>query len=76
MVSPSSEKPLPPHRRAATRSFTFRCYLADPFKGLAKLIAVIVNIATVPTPAQAEESSDNESDVPNYYNIEVLVTIF
>jgi len=43
---------------------------------LAKLIAVIVNIATVPTPAQAEESSDNESDVPNYYNIEVLVTIF
>jgi len=43
---------------------------------LARLIVVIINIATMPTPAQAEESSDNERDVPNYYNIKVLVTIF
>ncbi|CAN6336610.1 unnamed protein product [Urochloa humidicola] len=30
-------------------------------------------IATVPTPAQAEECPDNENDVPNYYDIEALI---
>jgi hypothetical protein len=34
------------------------------------------HIATVPTPAQAEECLDNENDVPNYYDLEALVNIF
>jgi hypothetical protein len=33
-------------------------------------------IATVPTPVQAEQCPDNENDIPNYYDIEALVTIF
>ncbi|XP_062214297.1 uncharacterized protein LOC133915234 [Phragmites australis] len=30
-------------------------------------------VATVPTPAQAEECSDNENNVPNYYDLEALI---
>ncbi|KAL6893885.1 hypothetical protein ACP4OV_007983 [Aristida adscensionis] len=30
-------------------------------------------VATVSTPAQAEECSENENDVPNYYDIEALI---
>ncbi|RLM98003.1 uncharacterized protein C2845_PM06G03900 [Panicum miliaceum] len=31
------------------------------------------HIATVPTPAQAEECLDSENDVPNYYDLEALI---
>lgn len=34
------------------------------------------HVATVPTPVQAEVCSDNENDVPNYYDLEALVLIF
>ncbi|TVU44535.1 hypothetical protein EJB05_03980 [Eragrostis curvula] len=31
------------------------------------------HVATVPPPAQAEEFSDNENDIPNYYDLEALI---
>ncbi|KAL6636744.1 hypothetical protein ACP70R_024316 [Stipagrostis hirtigluma subsp. patula] len=36
-------------------------------------MGIQVPVATVPTPAQAEECSDNENDVPNYYDLEALI---
>ncbi|GJN22991.1 hypothetical protein PR202_gb10604 [Eleusine coracana subsp. coracana] len=31
------------------------------------------HVATVPTPVQAEVCSDNENDIPNYYDLEALI---